>query len=123
MTNNDPHNVTDVEMYSVINDCIINAEHHRQGRFNTFLLFNSICILAWVGLATLIPAAPIPASDASISDSAGNFARIIMTIISGLGMFWGLTWSWVGVRSSLFVRFYTELARQKEQKMSSSIKP
>jgi len=91
------------DVYDTYVRLIIQAESISWNRFNSFLILNSILILAWAGIFT---------SDSPSSTSA----KFVMALICLLGGLSGIAWAILGRRGRKYLDKYKEQAKTIEEK-------
>lgn len=96
--------------YPKLYDTIMNFRNHAEAiswnRFNNYLVFNSIIILAWVTLSCSI-----------IND------ELILSSLCFLGIVSGFFWSTLGVRTRKVIDYLGKLLKEIEKESNEKIKP
>ena len=94
------------EVYESYRDMVIQSEKVSWNRLNSFLILNSILVLAW---ATLYTGIPYTGNDNTI------WPKIVMTATSGLGFLTGILWCLLGYRGRKYLDSYKKRAKDIEE--------
>ena len=94
------------ELYILLHPHIQHAENVSWNRFNNYLLFNSIMLLAWVSLYTKEPLDPREV--------------LVLATIPVLGIISGVFWAGLGYRGRKFLNTFIDLGTILEESMVQS---
>ncbi len=94
------------ELYLLLHPHIQHAENVSWNRFNNYLLFNSIMLLAWVALYT--------------KESVDLPDALVLTTIPALGIISGVFWAGLGYRGRKFLNKFVDLGVILEESMVQS---
>ena len=93
--------VSDREIYSAIVQLVTHAESTSWNRFHSFLIANSVLVLAWVAIY--------------VSSARSPMVTHVLVAICVLGFLSGVFWAALGYRGRRFADRYIELGTQIEK--------
>ena len=104
--------ITNYQIYKVLISQLNFSEQIRWTRFNNFLVVNSILVIAWVTVFSIL---------------AGTleFKSLILSLLCILGIILGVLWAFLGSRSSKYLDKYYEwiIDVEKDKNFINEIKP
>ena len=99
--------VTVRDVYQVLTSLVVHSEQVRWGRLNTFLVSSSLFVAAWVGVL----AGTSPFQD----------KKLLLVLISILGVVFGAVWTRLGWRSSEYLDEFHKAAFEIEKSFPSGM--
>ena len=99
--------ITKTDIYQSLPNLVTNAENISWARFNTFLVANSIIILAWIAIYTT-------------KDIEKKF--ILLSILASLGSIGGLFWAGLGIRGRNNVSRFLDIGKRIESQKADADK-